>query len=123
VYRVEYAEPGVPAPKTEVIDFPQLLEDAKKKSSLMATLSSGKGPALRRLESTKEGQLAAFVDKQLNELLLIHRRLGSLNTYFHDRAVQEKKTTRGIKIELLAIKNSIVKGNQRRHEYKENGGG
>ena len=123
VYKVEYAEPGVPAPRTEVIDFPQLLEDAKKKSSLMATLSSGKGPALRRLESTKEGQLAAFVDKQLNELLLIHRRLGSLNTYFHDRAVQEKKTTRGIKIELLAIKNSIVKGNQRRHEYKENGGG
>jgi hypothetical protein len=123
VYKVEYAEPGVPAPKTEVIDFPKLLEEAKRKSSLMATLSSGMGPALRRLESTNEGQLAAFVDKQLNELLLIHRRLGSLNTYFHDRAVQEKKTSRGIKIELLAIKNSIVKGNQRRHEYKENGGG
>lgn len=120
-YKVEYAEPGVPAPKTEVIDFPKLLEEARKKSSLMATLASGTGPALRRLESTSEEQLAAFVDKQLNELLLIHRRLGSLNTYFHDRAAKEKKTSRGIKIELLAIKNSIVKGNQRRHEYKENG--
>ncbi|HTP57843.1 MAG TPA: hypothetical protein VMM82_02935, partial [Spirochaetia bacterium] len=123
VYKVEYAEPGVPAAKTEVIDFPRLLEEAKKKSSLMATLASGTGPALRRLEGTSEARLAAFVDKQLNELLLIHRRLGSLNTYFHDRAVQEKKTLRGIKIELLAIKNSIVKGNQRRHEYKENGTG
>ncbi len=122
-YKVEYAEPGVPAPKTEVIDFPGLLEEAKTKSSLMATLSSGTGPAIRKLESTNERQLAAFVDKQLNELLLIHRRLGSLNTYFHDRAVQEKKFTRGIKIELLAIKNSIVKGNQRRHEYNESGAG
>jgi hypothetical protein len=122
-YKVQYAEPGVPAPKTEVVDFPKLLEEARKKSSLMATLASGTGPALRRLESTGERQLAAFVDKQLNELLLIHRRLGSLNTYFHDKAAQEKKTSRGIKIELLAIKNSIVKGNQRRHEYRENGEG
>jgi hypothetical protein len=122
-YKVQYAEPGIPDPKTEVIDFPKLVEEARKKSSLMATLSSGKGPALRRLESTTEEQLAAFVDKQLNELLLIHRRLGSLNTYFHDRAAQEKKTSRGIKIELLAMKNSIVKGNQRRHEYRENGAG
>jgi hypothetical protein len=122
-YKVLYSEPGVPTPKTEVVDFPKLLAEAQKKSSLMATLSSGTGPAHRRLEATREEQLAAFLDKQLNELLLLHRRLGSLNTYFHDWAVQEKKTARGIKIELLTIKNSIVKGNQRRHEYKDNGTG
>jgi hypothetical protein len=75
------------------------------------------------LEGTTVEQLAGFVDKQLNELLLLHRRLGSLNTYFHDRAAQEKKTSRGIKIELLTIKNSIVKGNQRRHEYSKNSAG
>jgi hypothetical protein len=97
--------------------------DVRKKSSLFAALSSGTGPAYRKLAATAEGQLVAFLDRQLNELLLIHRRLGSLNTLFQARAAEEKKTARGIKIELLTLKNAIVKANQRRHEYKENGEG
>ena len=120
---MQYAEPGVPAPKTEMIDFPQFSTEVQKKSSLLAALAPGSGPAFRRLAGTSEEQLAGFVDKQLNELLLIHRRLGCLNTMFQARVTQEKKTARGIKIELLTIKNAIVKANQRRHEYKEKGSG
>jgi hypothetical protein len=118
-YKVQFAEPGVPTPRTEVIDFPVFLVDTQKKSSLMAALASGKGPAYRKLDGTSEELLATFLEKQLNELLLIHRRLASLNTLFQAKATQEKKTTRGIKIELLTIKNSIVKANQRRHEYRD----
>ncbi len=123
VYKVQYAEPGVPAPKTETIDFPPFAVEVQKKSSLLASLAPGTGPAFRRLAATSESQLAGFVDKQLNELLLIHRRLGSLNTFLQARVTQEKKTARGIKIELLTIKNAIVKANQRRHEYKEKDAG
>jgi hypothetical protein len=118
-FKVQYAEPGVPDPRTEVIDFPVFLVDTQKKSSLMAALASGKGPAYRKLDSTSEELLANFLDKQLNEVLLIHRRLASLNTLFQARAAQGKKNMRGIKIELLTIKNSIVKANQRRHEYRD----
>jgi hypothetical protein len=123
IYKVQYADPGVPTPKTETIDFRQFSAEVRKKSSLLAALASGTGPAYRRLASTSEDQLAGFVDKQLNELLLIHRRLGCLNTLLQARVMQEKKTARGIKVELLAIKNAIVKANQRRHEYKEKGAG
>jgi hypothetical protein len=119
VYKVQYAEPGNPTPKTETIDFPAFSAEVQKKASLLAALVSGTGPAFRRLAGTSEEQLAGFVDKQLNELLLIHRRLGCLNTMFQARVVQEKKTARGIKVELLSIKNAIVKANQRRREYKE----
>jgi hypothetical protein len=116
-YKVQYAEPGVQAPKTEVIDFNAFSEDVSKKAGLLETLASAAGPAQKKLASTGEEQLAAFVDKQLNDILLIHRRLGCLNTMFQARLTQEKKTARGIKIELLTIKNSIVKANQKRHEY------
>ena len=116
---MQYAEPGEPTVKTETIDFGLFAAEVQKKSSLLATLSSGTGPAFRRLATTSERQLAGFVDKQLNELLLIHRRLGALNTVLQQRVTEEKKTARGIKIELLTIKNAIVKANQRRHEYKE----
>jgi hypothetical protein len=122
VYKVEYAEPGVPAPKTETVDFPSFATEVRKKSSLLASLASGAGPSFKRLSATSESQLAGFVDKQLNEVLLIHRRLGSLNTLLQARVMQEKKTARGIKIELLTIKNAIVKANKRRHEYKERDG-
>ena len=116
-YKVQYAEPGATTPKTEVIDLTAFSAEVAKKASLLASLMAGTGPAVRRLASTAEEQLATFVDKQLNDLLVIHRRLGCLNTMFQARLVQEKKTARGIKIELLTLKNSIVKANQRRHDY------
>ncbi|MGO9307627.1 MAG: hypothetical protein ACLQDL_01230 [Spirochaetia bacterium] len=122
-YKVQYADPGVRTPKTETIDFPRFITEVQKKSSLLAALSAGGGPAYHRLASTPEEQLAGFVDKQLTELLLIHRRLGCLNTMFQARVAQEKKTARGIKIELLTIKNALVKANHRRHEYKAQGAG
>jgi hypothetical protein len=122
-YKVEYTEPGAPTSKTEVLDFTKVRDEVRKKSSLFAALSSGTGPAYRKLTGTAEPQLASFLDRQLNELLLIHRRLTSLNTLFQARVTQEKKTARGIKIELLTLKNAIVKANQRRHEYKDSGTG
>ena len=118
VYKVQYAEPGVPAAKNEDIDFPKFIADVQKKSSLLAALATGAGPAFKKLAGTSESQLASFLDKQLNELLVIHRRLACLNTLLQARIMEEKKTARGIKIELLTIKNAIVKANQRRHEYQ-----
>jgi hypothetical protein len=120
-YKVQYSEPGVPLPKTETIDFTSFLAETKKKASLLAALSSGTGRAYRRLSDTGEAQLAAFLDKELNEVLLIHRRLGSLNTLFQARSAQENRTSRGIKVELLTLKNSIVNANRKRHEYRDMG--
>jgi hypothetical protein len=119
VYKAEYTDPGDPVPKTEMIDFPTFAAEVQKKSSLLAALGTGSGPAYKRLASTSEEQLAVFVDRQLNELLLVHRRLGSLNTLLQAKVMQEKKTARGIKIELLTIKNALVKANQRRHDFRD----
>ena len=105
--------------KVETVDFAKLAAEVEKKTGILAALSAGSGPAIHKLEATSEVSLAGFVDKQLNELLLIHRRLTSLNTLFQARGMEEKKNTRGIKIELLTIKNALVKANQRRHEFHE----
>ncbi len=120
-YKVQYSDPGSPAIKVENIDFASFLAEAGKKASMLGSLAAGSGPAFRKLQSTGDGPLASFVDRQLTDVLLIHRRLGSLNTLFQARAAAEKKTLRGVKVELLTIKNSLVKANQRRHEYKDEG--
>jgi hypothetical protein len=44
--------------------------------------------------------------------------MAGLNTLFQARAAQGRKSeVKGIRLELVAVKNSIVKANQRRHEY------
>jgi hypothetical protein len=119
-YEITFTEPAAGTTKTEKLSFPQFAQEAHKKATLLAAIASGKGPAYRRLEMTREGPLAAFLDKQLNEMLLIHRRLSGFNTLFQEKAAQSgKQGVRGIKLELLAIRNSLVKANQRRHEFGE----
>jgi len=122
IYKGQYAEPGAAAPKTEVLDFAQFAAEVKKKGSLLSALSNSSSSASKKLDGTGEEQIASFIDKQLTELHLIHRRLSSLNALFQARVMQEKKTARGIKIELLTLKNSIVKANQRRHDFVEKEG-
>jgi hypothetical protein len=117
-YKVQYNEPGAPELKTEQVDLGKFLTDAQKKSRLLGALSTGAGPAWKKLEATGDEQLAAFVDRQLIDLLLIHRRLGSINSLLQARASIAKKTARGVKVELLTLKNAIVKANQKRHEYQ-----
>lgn len=117
-YEIQFSEPVTGATRAEKVSFPQFAEEARKKATLLAAIAAGSGPAYKRLEKTAETPLAAFLDKQLNELLLIHRRLAGFNTLFQARASQAgRQGVRGIKLELLAIRNSLVKANQRRHEF------
>jgi len=119
-YEITFTEPAVGTTRAEKLSFPVFAGEARKKATLLATIASGKGPAYRRLEMTREGPLAGFLDKQLNEMLLIHRRLSGFNALFQEKASQGgKQGVRGIKMELLAIRNSLVKANQRRHEFGE----
>lgn len=119
-YEITFTEPAVGTTKSEKLSFPLFAQEARRKATLLAAIASGKGPAHRRLEMTREAPLAAFLDKQLNEMLLIHRRLSGFNTLFQEKAASGgKQGVRGIKLELLAIRNALVKANKRRHEFGE----
>ncbi|HVP18148.1 MAG TPA: hypothetical protein VMU36_04070 [Spirochaetia bacterium] len=119
-YEIQYSEPAAGTTRTEKVSFPQFADETRKKATLLAAIAAGTGPAYKRLVKTPDTPLSAFLDKQLNELLLIHRRLAGFNTLFQNQVASSgKQGVRGIKLELLAIRNSIVKANQRRHEYGE----
>ncbi|HYW84334.1 MAG TPA: hypothetical protein VFB30_13815, partial [Spirochaetia bacterium] len=119
-YEITFSEPVKGTTKSEKVSFPQFAEETRKKATLLAAIAAGTGPAYKRIQTAPEASLAGFVDKQLNEMLLVHRRLASFNTLFQARANQAgRQGVRGIKLELLTIRNSIVKANQRRHEYGE----
>jgi hypothetical protein len=58
------------------------------------------------------------LSKNIEELQSLHKTLSALDVFFKSEASREdREKVKGIKPELTAIKNGIVKANQKRHEY------
>jgi hypothetical protein len=118
LYEVEYFEGADPSPKMEKINFFPFTEGVRKKAALLSSLAGKAAGQYQKLEAADEDQVLEFLSKQISELHVIHRRMNSLNTHFLSEVPRETRTRlRGIKIQLTAIRNGIVKANQRKHEY------
>jgi hypothetical protein len=115
---IEYFEGAALVPKTEQVYFLPFEEAVKKKASMYASLLSRASAAFQKLETVGEDQLLDFVSKQIMELQVMHRRLGGLNAFFQSEAPRElRPNLKGIKLNLSAMLNGIVKANQRKHDY------
>jgi hypothetical protein len=118
VYEVEYFEGDDAAPRSEKISFIPFVDGLRKKNTLLSSLANRASGAYQKMEAAGEDALLEFVSRQLAELNLIYRRMGGLATYFQSEVSREQRQRlKGIKIELAAIKNGIVKANQKKHEY------
>jgi len=115
---IEYFEGAALVPKTEQVYYLPFEGAVKKKASMYASLLSRASAAFQKLETVGEDQLLDFVSKQIMELQTMHRRLGGLNAYFQSEAPRElRPNLKGIKLNLSAMMNGIVKANQRKHDY------
>lgn len=118
VYEAEFPDPLTGQMKTEKIPFAGFVEELDKKSKLFQSLGARGSPASARLLSSTEEHVFSFLQKNLEELQSIHRRLGAMDTYFKSEVPrEERERLRGIKVELATIKNSLIKANQKKHEY------
>ncbi|MFQ3619519.1 MAG: hypothetical protein SNJ78_01105 [Spirochaetales bacterium] len=118
VYEVEYMDLTTSTTKKEPIRFLSFIEDLKKRARIYAGILSRSSTGYKRLEQAGEEQLFIFLNKHIEELQLIHRRLNGLETFFRSETPRENRASlRGIKIELTSIQNILVKANQKRHDY------
>ena len=118
VYEVEFFDLTTSTTKKEPIRFQPFIEDLKKRSRVYSGILARTGSGYKRLEQAGEEQLFTFLHKHIDELQIIHRRLSGLETFFRSEIPRENRASiRGIKIELTAIQNCIVKANQKRHDY------
>jgi hypothetical protein len=96
------------------VDFPRFAEKLRRKKVLLEALSSSTSSASMRLRAAPEQELYEFLNKSLGELQGMYRVLEGLDAYFKSGKRDEVK---GIKIELAAIKNGLVRANKQRYEY------
>ena len=117
---VEYLEQD--GTRHETVALASFLESVRRKVELLSSLGDETGQAFARLAAAPDAQLLEFVERQLSDLLVMHRRMGGVN------ARQQPQTTaarsgpgrgeaKGIRLELSAVKNFLVKASQRMHEY------
>ncbi len=115
---IEYFNSATSATQTEKIDPHAFLEKAAGKARVLAALGNRMSRASARLREGSEEQVFEFLEATLRELQLIHRRLEGLGTYLRSEASrEERERMRGIKLELAAVKNAIIRANRQRHEY------
>ena len=118
IYEIEYFDVITSTTKTEKIDFNEYGEDVKKVAKIFAGIMNKASQIFRRLETSSEERIFEFLNKYLADIQLVHRRMNGLIIFFKSEMPKDKRSKiRGIKLELNAIKNSIIKANQKKHEY------
>jgi len=117
-YDIEYLDPVLGTTKSEKLNFGQFRLELDKKARTLASLSSRNSAFMTKLETASEEQLLTLLSKNIEDLQKIHRTLSALDEFFKSEVSKEnREKVRGIKPEISAVKNAIVKANQKRHEY------
>ena len=96
------------------VNFPQFADQMRRKTALLEALGNAASTASVRLRAASEQEIHDFLDKNLAELHGLFRVMEGLDAFFK---TGKKEEVRGIKIELAAIKNSLVRANKQRYEY------
>jgi hypothetical protein len=118
IYDVEYMDPTKGIPVKEKVSFHLFRNEMDRKNKILTSLAVRGGGAQAKLDAMSEEQLIAFLEKNIREVQSLHRTLAALDEFFKAEASQEDRDkVKGIKPELAAIKNAIVRANQLRHEY------
>jgi hypothetical protein len=117
IYEIEYTDPLKGVPVREKLNFHHFRGDMDRKIRVFNNLASH-GPARTRMQTMAEEQLNSLLEKNIHEAQNLHRTLTALDEYFKTGVSREERDRiKGIKPELAAVKNAIVRANQLRHEY------
>ncbi len=118
IYMVEFFDEKTSTTRTVRIDFDSFAANAVKRARTLGVLSSKASSTYMRLEGSSEEKIYEFVTTLVEDLQKIITTLPALDTYFKSEVPREMRgRIHGIKLEVSAIKNVLIRANQKRHEY------
>ncbi|MDR3276677.1 MAG: hypothetical protein LBT11_05650 [Treponema sp.] len=117
IYNIEYVDPVKQVQIKEKLNFTAFRTELDRKAKVLFNVST-KGMAVSKLEGMEEAQLLGLLEKNIRDIQTMHKLLGALDEYFKAAVDKEDRSKiKGIKPELGAMKNALVKANQKRYEY------
>ena len=117
-YEIEFIDETSSINRSERIDFDKYIASGFKTANKLGAYQGRLNAMQGSLETSMEDTLYATLEASVKEVQRIARFLTPLATYFQSEISRDLRgKLKGIKIETNAIRNSILKANQRRHEY------
>jgi len=117
-YEIEYFDVVTSTVKIEKVPYNEFIEETQKLAQIFSHIINRNSNLFRRLEVSPDDKIFEFLNKNLIKLQIAYRRLSGLISFFKAEISREDRIKlKGIKLELNSIKNSIVKSNQKKHEY------
>lgn len=118
IFYIELFDQTTGTSKNVKLDFDKFLEESQKLARMLIVIGNKMSATYKRLEGFPEDKLFEFISSRIEEINQLLLKLPALDTYFKSEVPRlQRQMIRGIKLEITAIKNSLVKANQKRHEY------
>ncbi len=115
---INIVDPTTLTAKRETIIWSEFIEELKKKTRIYTGFAVRTSASYLKIESMEEQQIFDLLTRNLAEIGTLTKQLAGLDEYFKVTVPSDARDRiRGIKIELSAIKNNLVKANQCRAEY------
>ncbi|MDR2209854.1 MAG: hypothetical protein LBO65_00080 [Spirochaetaceae bacterium] len=103
--------------KHEKVDYTGFRQDLDKRIRVLGAYAA-RGMAAQKLAAMNEEQLTQILDRLIRDMQNTHRTLSAMDDFFKAEARDgEREKVKGIKPELAAMKNAIIRANQIRHDY------
>lgn len=117
-YHIKINDPVTQTTKSISLEYQAFSDALTKRIRFYTSFSVRKTPGFIKVASMTDEKLLEFLIKQLAECNSLMLTINGLDEYFKTAInAIDKSKVRGLQIELSAIKNSLVKTNQRRAEY------
>ena len=118
VYPLVIADTRAGTQRTEQIDYNVFMSELSIKQRRCGACSNKKTQNYAKIEALPEGDILEFISGQIAEFQRLIAQLGALNDFFKaEAAPANKPRIKGFKIDIDALKNTIVKINHMRAEY------
>jgi hypothetical protein len=117
VFELKYTDPARGTQVRDKVNYTSFRAELDKKNRVLGSYAA-RGTISQKLAAMTEEQLTQILDRLIRDMQNTHRTLGAMDDFFKTEAVDgEREKVKGIKPELAAMKNAIVRANQIRHEY------
>jgi hypothetical protein len=117
IFEIKYMDPVRGTQVRDRINYTNFRADMDKRSRILGGYAA-RGSTSQKLATMGEDQLTQILDRLIRDMQNTHKLLSAMDDFFKSGATDgEREKVKGIKPELAAMKNAIVRANQIRHEY------
>ncbi len=111
-------DPATQTGKRELIDFSSFVDALRHRAKALTALTLKNSVPYQKVEMMQEQQILDLLTRHVAELNTVLKQCAGLDDYFKQASsAATRERIRGVKVEISAIRNSLVKANQCRAEY------